>query len=566
MNWDDMDEEEEEEEEEYSPYDQERKRLQQTQQKAYEIYNTHTHTSDLFQQLYQSDHIFSWYDYLLPPLPPSNPSMVSLPLFTNQSDNDSKYPSWDSFHSGYDQMDYVTRHWRNEILTERLRKLLEETDYLSGVQIMADGCGMGMYAGLNTFLLQELQEECKSVKTFSILTNDNYDVQDKDSRRNAFYEFRKSMNNALSLHGLCTNSHVTLPLHLSQCGSAMFPTSELEDARDLDASTPKESSTTRLSSSPSTLFQSTASAALALECATLPYRLSKSTSSFPIAMAGSSIVADPYATTDRMNFSEFVTALKPTNRHSILSLDGCFNVKSSDQEKDDLEELLMKGMEIYSEDNDVRMRHELNPTFPGTWMKNNTFVDFSSIVDDPTSFIGHDYFALSSSLRPPTSILLSNKTPSSKFTNSLIQGLIYRGRSPQYIRSLPDRISTCIVPSSVSYLTQFGGYWNSIWNDPFNTSHTNKNPLSWSLLSNSTKSHTKINSCTQHLSQALKGNSGKTKFQTQNWKAFYKLSVQKQELPEEEDCLEVLEYFNDLGTLYEPFDFEEEEDYFDLED
>ena len=66
------------------------------------------------------------------------------------------------------------------------------------------------------FILQKLQEELKSVNKFSILTNDNCDVHDKDLRRNALFEFRKSMNGAKSLHGLCTNSHVTLPLHLSQ--------------------------------------------------------------------------------------------------------------------------------------------------------------------------------------------------------------------------------------------------------------------------------------------------------------------------------------------------------------
>lgn len=620
MNWDDLEEEEEEEDydqeydDEYREYQTKLKQQQKSKQKAQQIHHSSNQAAALWKQAYSNSlYNVGWYDYLLPPLPPLNPSMLSLPLFAHKTEALSPYPEWDSYITGYQNNDSISTKWREDVLSEKLRCLLEETDALGGFQLALDGCGMGVYSGLGTFLLEEIHDECRSAKTFSILafnddeTQQNQEASLVDSRMMALMSFRKQMNYTLSLHGISSHSSLTLPMNLSQCGKALFPGSSNDEKGDSNTgdnniseedNTKSDEQVLKMDSTASPIkntptlseFQLAASAALALECATLPYRLASSPSSHSaspsIAMAGSSIVADPYATADRLAFSDFVASLKPGNRHSLLSIDGCLGSHHFIEKDKDLKHALFQGIQ-QEDNNDSRMRQQMvSPkVYPGTWMKDDTFSSLSSTSKTNTkknikeAAIQHDYFAVGTSIRPPTQTLMSilSSPPASSaaslFAQPLIQGLIYRGRSPHEIRSLPDRISTCVVPSSVSYLTHCGCYWDSIWEQ---SNAKQRDPISWTILSNSTKSYESIQTQTTQMTNALKGspayysssarNNREQRQNTQQWRAFMKQDMQMNKLPEEEDCLEILEYFNDLSSIYLPYGMDDEDDYLDLED
>ena len=607
MDWEDMGEEEDDDDNEnyyYSNEDYEYKKKRMKEEELYhkerQLQNLYDQASESWNKAYSesSKKNISWFDYLLPPFPPINPSMLPLNLFAHSSYHShhdqnpaSNYNTksnsmlhthdWDNFVTGYNSNDLITKKWREDVMSEKLRYLLEETDAIDGFQFVLDGCGMGMYPGLGTSLLEEVHDECKSAKIFAILTDDDSanplfsssDILGKqDSRINSLISFRKQINYVLSLHGISSCSNLTLPINFPSC-DRVFTIQEGHSSEK----TMSKRETDRILGSVNR-FQSSACAALAIECATLPYRLSTTSSSSlcspPIALAGSSIMSDPYATTDRLNFSNFVSSLQPGNRHSLLSLDTCiFNNQS---ETYDIKNKLLQGMSIdgRQSEQDSRMRQIRNAShkFPGLWMTDGSLNNLSTSVPTGRNTSNHEYFAIAASFRPPNSTLSTTPDVPLTFAQPLLQGMIYRGRSPHQIRSLPDRLSACIVPSSIATLTKYGLYWDSVWGKTTNNKKQSNHRMTMSVISNSTRSYEKIETQITRMSQALKGDpffnrSKKHKQHLQSWQGFMKQDIGNGRIPEEEDCLEVLEYFLDLSNTYEHFDIDTDAyDNIDFED
>ena len=267
-----------------------------------------------------------WYDYWMPPKPSPTKYRVPLPFDTAYSSttnttSDSKKSVWStSFHMGYNPSSSggggennsarITNLWRQDVLSESLRKVLEECDVVKGFNIFVDGGshdyhgitntttngnhtnsnrhakkqlsnimtgGGGFHAGLATSLLEELSEECKSAGRWVVMvdpplsssssSNMNTIVGDTTSNttegnQNQIHRFRQSLNAGLALHGLSTNADAFLPVSIDGAYNALRGATPADNGR-----TNNDVSTNRM------LFEGSAAVALALETSTLSYRL-----------------------------------------------------------------------------------------------------------------------------------------------------------------------------------------------------------------------------------------------------------------------------------------------------
>ena len=209
-----------------------------------------------------------WYDYWMPPKPSPTKYRVPLPFDTAYSSKTntttSKKSVWStSFNMGYNPSSSgggennsvgITNSWREDVLSESLRKVLEESDVLKGFNIFVDGGshnyhgitkstsndnhtnnrhaknqlsnimtggGGGFHAGLATSLLEELSEECKSAGRWVVMadpllssSSPNTTSNTTEGNQNQIHRFRQSLNAGLALHGLSTNADAFLPVSI----------------------------------------------------------------------------------------------------------------------------------------------------------------------------------------------------------------------------------------------------------------------------------------------------------------------------------------------------------------
>ncbi|KAL7492114.1 hypothetical protein ACHAWT_001317 [Skeletonema menzelii] len=177
------------------------------------------------------------------PLPSSSSSNAA-----NNSTN-----AWaSSYASGYSGGEKLSQSWRENVLSEALRKVLEECDIVKGFNLMIDGgtysggrkgldedtsspsfigankhakqlkqivAGGAFLGGLAKSFLEELQEECRSAGRLSILVDpifiaNNSSNMPSHNEANRVDTFRRCVNAGLALHGLSSNSDAFLPVSI----------------------------------------------------------------------------------------------------------------------------------------------------------------------------------------------------------------------------------------------------------------------------------------------------------------------------------------------------------------
>ncbi|KAL7466250.1 hypothetical protein ACHAXS_006543 [Conticribra weissflogii] len=325
-----------------------------------------------------------WNDYWLPPRPPPSKYQVALPFDTlspTSNPLDSKNnSSWSSsFAMGYQPSsggmggvaggssgsNGISQYWRENALSEALRKVLEGCDVVKGFNIFVDGgkcdspgsvsdengalpyagygrhkhaknlskvmAGGGFHAGLATSFMEELHEECRSAGRWAVLV-DPLALSSNDStwtEGNHVDQFRRSVNAGLALHGLSTNSDAFLPLSIEGAYRAFHG-----DPVDNTVSQNRR------------LFEGSAAIAMALEASSLFYRLRRHPSSQSSNSSGARSRLgiqsgfyqghsgnadyedndgryDPFATASALTYHEFLACARPSSdtRRSILELD-----------------------------------------------------------------------------------------------------------------------------------------------------------------------------------------------------------------------------------------------------
>jgi len=327
-----------------------------------------------------------WHDYWMPPRPSPTKYQVPLPFDTAASPSNASSAWTTSFNMGYhpgsassvggiggndaSSSAGITNSWRENVLSESLRKQLEGCDVVKGFNIFVDGgnynssnttqlrakvqqpfnvmmnAGGGFHAGLATSLLEELSEECRSagrfvvmVDPFSSASNNNNDTANhptngRTGNHRELNHFRKCLNAGLAMHGLSSNSDAFLPVSIDGAYRALR--GKRGTSGECEVSSPNR-----------TLFEGSAALSLALEASTLFYRFhrhssrtsSSSSSSSPRSRIGiqsgfyqgystnsgydDDAPNEPYATAPSLTYHEFLACARPSSdrRRSILELD-----------------------------------------------------------------------------------------------------------------------------------------------------------------------------------------------------------------------------------------------------
>ena len=536
----------------------------------------------------------AWVDYFMPPHPSVASYAAPLPFNTSLlGQEDRQRPMQQqaylsSYHAGYHPSSSsgatmpgsgssLSTSWREDVLSEKIRRLLEGCDAVRGFNVAVEGGGGGLlHGGLATSVLEELGDECRSAGRFCLAV----DATDKreESRRpklkasqfgrgvmsvagdemggetKMIESFRSALNSGLALHGLSSNSDLFLPISLAKSAEALF-------GSDGYTVTP---------------FQSSAAAALAIEASTLPYRLlglrtSGSGTITPMrskigiqsghSFAGSGQSgnnADPYATPECLSFHEFMHCVKPSNRHSVLSLDALITTLSGNGLS--LNSALTQGTSIErrrleAESNLHRGRHRYGgpqrEVEPGLWLEDRhnyggILSTFSPLPASGQASIrsNHSHFALSSTYRPAGSDPSSD--PAAAYTTLLMEGMGIRYR--------PEVSVGTVVRQSIRGLTgnagyAAGAYWKSILGStgsnhegqPSDVDAYVNTPI-LSVLGNSTRIYPHLNATSTNFAAAL----------SRRYAGYMSRDAMAGLAPEAEDTAEAVEACYEMRDAYEP--------------
>lgn len=484
VQWD-SDEEEDEEDEEEKLQRQERSRqqwfvntqqpLQEQLESFWSTNSTTTHDS------------LSWMDFWMPPHPPNY--AVALP-FSRQSNI---VQHWDTYQNGTTVA---------EELFEKLRQLLEGCDAVQGITVVAEGCGV--YAGLTTTLLQDLNEECRAAGRFVMHVNDSPATSsvDKENEKTepgwqpAYVQrVRQYLQDGLALHDMTTHAHVVLPLTLD-----------------------------------SSLFSSSAHMALALETATLPYRLSGRLSKVGLSggyYGGVGPSDEGYGVASHLSFGEYLSCLQPSSQFPILELDMMMDDNQS------WNEYLLRGTSLERQQmmqnggRDAKRRRP-RETLPGEWLNDAGNGGILSPLSPETGNIDrslHRHFALTTSLRP-TGTTFST----SQYLTLLMEGMAFRYR--------PEVSMGAVLSQSFASLIEGGYGAGSYWKFLFQ----NDSPV-LSVMGNTTRSYGYLGEVASNLEQVLK---------MPRFRGHHARDVAHGILPDGDDCVEAMERCLDLRDSYAP--------------
>lgn len=485
-----------------------------------------------------------------------------------------KYPSSMSastFTSPNSLSQGMTNEWREEVLSDKIRKWMEDCDAVRGFQIMVDHGDKDFFAGLACSVLEELGDECRSAGKLSIMvdgggknsffsspSDSSEDDTDSSARGNkkhmpywrseneAVKAFRSGLNDGLALHGISENSDLVLPLSLPKCWRALR--GDDHHGRNL--------------------FEASAAGAMALENVTLPYRLAKGGSASSSASARSKIGIgsgyfqgssqgddDAYPTADKLSYHEFISSMKPSNRHIVTELSGLVRPVPPGQ----VHQSLLQGTSIERRQMEEERNRNRNSYYrrsrgrdidPGLWMEdegpNGGIVSSLSPVDESNSSRTlHSHYALASSLRPLPSRV---GDVISTYTTSLMEGMAIRYR--------PQCSVATVVGQSFDGLTgsrghSAGSYWSNILGPQSRTAQT------LTILGNTTRIHSHLQNTAKDFKSAL----------SRKYAGYLSRDGMSGLAPESEDCSDAMEACMYLRDVYEPpsmgFDSDDEGVYFD---
>jgi hypothetical protein len=494
VNWNDLGEEEEEED------PAELARRQERAKQKWQLYTRQPLEEQLDSFWKDTPHdSLSWMDYWMPPRPPYHHYAVPL-AFSNDS---LMQQHWDTYHMGTTTA---------EDLLETFRKLLETCDSVQGVTILSQG--HGIYAGLTSALLQDLEQECRTAGRLVMNVTDNTDASDKenDSSKEQGWQpahairVRRQLQSGLALFDFSSRAHAVLPLSLN---------------------TSKESS----------LFAASAQVALALETATLAYRLNGSNSrKSRVGLNGGFYSGvgpsdEGYGIASSLSFGEYLACLQPSPQYSLLELE---IMTASDNTWN---QTLFQGTSLERQQMLQRGGRDANVTrprdvLPGAWLDSNTNNGYMTSLSPETGSTSrsiHHQFALTSSLRPSKTNVSTFST--SQYLTFLMEGMAFRYR--------PEVSMGTVVGKSASTLTSGGYGAGSYWKHLF--SEGDKSPV-LSVLSNSTRSYGYLTSVSSGMEQVL----------SPRFKGYLNRDTAEGILPDAEDCMEAMEKCLDLRDSYAP--------------
>lgn len=485
-----------------------------------------------------------WRMFWMPPYPTQ--FAVPLPVSSWTSADDfagSVVETWDTFLGSREW-----NSWKEDELREQLRRVLEDCDSLQGVTVMTQG--HGVYAGLATEVLQELQEECRTAGRLVIHVADDNDSDSNDNtssspdrqavdKENAPPSLstaisspswqlaqrdraRNMLQRALALHGLASHANVVLPVSLRNHSN--LP-----------------------------LFAASAKLALALETATLPYRLDASDSScsslYPSQIGLNSyytgnLTGDfPFGTASALSFGEYLACLQPSQQHQLIELDACTSPV------DHFAQVLQAGTSL---EQDARMRQPsafsqrsvLGP--PGAWIQNDT--NKGGILTSFSPAHGfraadrslHHHFAMATSLRPADDNEFI-QSPSQDMALPMVSQHVKSLMESMGISYRPEVSVASVLEQSAGRLTSggygAGSYWHStLWNKT-------PQPPVLTLLGNTSRVYPRLYSIAKDAKEVLS---------SIRYRGFYNRDVQSGVLPEREDSEEAIAFCLDLRDLYHP--------------
>lgn len=487
VQWDSDDELEEEEEDEQEKLQrQERTRqkwFREKQQPLQEQMESFWNAEDC-KKTHDS---LSWMDYWMPPHPPNY--AVALP-FSHQSNI---VEHWDTYQNGTNMA---------EDLLEKLRQVLEACDAVQGITVMTEGCGI--YAGLTATLLQDLQEECRTAGRFVMHVNDSPDTASGDKENGKIEtgwqpaqaeRVRQYLQTGLALHDMAAHAHVVLPLALD-----------------------------------SSVFASSARMALALETATLSYRLSGQNSKVGLSggyYGGVGPSDEGYGVASHLSFGEYLACLQPSSQYPILELDVMINESQSWNES------LLRGTSLGQQrmmqqgDRDAGVRRPRD-VLPGEWLNDANGGGLLSLQSPETGNLDrslHHHFALTTSLRPT-----GTSFSTVQYLTLLMEGMAFRYR--------PQVSMGAVLHESVSSLTAGGYGAGSYWKFLLQ----NDVPV-LSVVGNTTRSYGYLCDVASNFEQVLR---------EVRFRGHHARDVAHGILPNGEDCAEAVEHCLDLRDSYAP--------------
>jgi len=514
----------------------------------------------------QGFHFNHWTDIWMPPR--DEKSKVVLP-FSSQS---KLVPHWNVSYQnagrdGTNSSIPFLEEWKQDILFERLRHQLEACDFgIQGASIATEG--HGIYASLSTYLLEELQQECKSAGrlvyhiTDDTISNESTNAKEVPSEAGApvsnlsstlswqeaqVDRIRKHVSSGLALYDFTEKAHAVLPLRLS------------EDINGTDST----------STPPSSLpwFRATAQIAMALESCTLPFRFNGKTTScrgsLPeyrmglqnvpfLAQGGSDTSWGSTAT--RLSFSEYLHVLQPSSSHSMLELDVLSQISGRKMiTNQKLYDSIRGGTSVERDQRTRRSGGSNDRSRPqestiGSWLQDShldsagllssiSYSNAQKYSDTNLNRFKHHHFALSTSVRP---ILVPPTNDNDGITMSNYLTCLVQSMGIQY---RPERSMATVLNQSLGQMTcdndgdnyGAGSYWKYIMPEV-------DAPVV-AVVGNTTRAYCSLNEISMDMKEAML---------SPRCRGYYNRDISNAVLPEVEDCEEALEACLSKRDVYHP--------------
>jgi len=268
---------------------------------------------------------------------------------------------------------------------------------------------------------------------------------------------------------------------------------------------------------------------------------------------------DAYPTAEKLSYHEFISSLKPSNRHIMTELSGFLQHPNGSPLE--LHNRLLQGTsierraleEVRNRDrNSYYRRSRMRDIDPGMWAEDEgpsggIMTSLSPVDSKSTSASRsmHQNFALATSLRPLPSRV---GDVVSTYTTCMMEGVGIRYR--------PQRSIATVVGQSLDSLTgsgsrayAAGSYWKTVLGPKANTTQV------LSVLGNTTRIHSYLKSTASGLSSAL----------SRKYSGYLSRDGMSGLAPEKEDCSDAVESCLSLRDIYESsmgFDEDDEGMYF----
>jgi len=465
-----------------------------------------------------------WYDYITFPYEFSHADVVDNMMLGIPN----VFPqSHDLASNGYlygwkfEEQSSEGRKFREDILSESLRRSLEESDGIAGFQLLID-FSRGFYAGMATSVLEELKDECRSAGRWSIgIYFDNEQFDNHLSPRHNMYSgisqhqrmgrFRSDLNLPMGCYGVLDNSEVFLPLDLGECAKFLPNADESE----------------KLSSPIYQKFFGGAVSAILLEASSLSYRSHPSDlNRVATAGRGMNYGVQNYVQNSYLGYGEFLSTIVPSPQFKLLQINGSlkFDSKNLYSQISDGSSLSYERLQRSNSQN----RHRFSKSNLGKWLDSPEMqcaspFGCSNLIERNL----HSHFSLSSYIRCASNTAYTENPISDHLETSM----------ESFLPCRPDRYSSCVIGRTLGQITYGGNYWS---NEVLSPIHHHNSVVA--LLENSTRSYSFAKLQAQKMSRCL----------SREMKGFFARDATEGLVPDYDECNDALEFLRNLEADYDP--------------